>query len=293
MSAGLKNAEEDVEWDVVIRANKSSLALKLNEVWKYRDLLTLFVKRDFVQTYKQTILGPIWFFIQPVLTAITMALVFGMIAKLDTQGFPRLLFYLSGIIGWSYFADCLIKTSQTFIANANLFSKVYFPRIVVPVSVVISNLMRFGIQVIVLCIFIVYYNVFKNVHVVPNEYVLLLPLLLLIMAGLGLGFGLLISSITTKYRDFQFMITFGVQLLMYLSPVLFPLSKQQPGLFREILLWNPMTSIIETFRYAMLGSTDPFTLWPLIGYSFTFMIVLLALALLMFNRVQRSFMDTV
>ncbi|HLG03132.1 MAG TPA: ABC transporter permease [Bacteroidia bacterium] len=290
-----KQISEGENWDIVIRAEKSPFALRLQEIWRYRDLLTLFVKRDFVATYKQTVLGPLWFFLQPVLTAIVYSVVFGFIARLSTSGYPRILFYLSGIIGWSYFADCLTKTSATFLTNQNLFGKVYFPRIILPLSVVTTNMIRFVIQLTVLAIFIVYYNI-TGLKIIPNEYALLLPFLLVLMACMGLGFGTLISSVTTKYRDFQFLVAFGVTLLMYFSPVLFPLDSpqvQNNETFRTILLLNPMSAIIETMRFGLLGKEGNFELWGLLGYSIAFTIVLLIIGLYMFNRVQRTFTDTV
>lgn len=288
----LKKIEQESEdWDIVVSAERSSISLRLSEIWRYRDLLMLFVKRDIVATYKQTILGPLWFFLQPLLTSLTLTIVFGNIAGLSTNGYPRLLFYLSGITAWSYFAECLNKTSSTFIANANLFSKVYFPRLIVPLSVVISNIIRFLIQLLLLVIILLYYRG-QGVDVAPNAYIVLFPVLLLMMAGMGLSFGIFISSVTTKYRDFQFLVTFGVSLLMYLSPVIFPLATVH-GTMRKLIMLNPMTSVIETFRYSMLGSNEPFALWGLLGYSAVFMIVLLLISLVLFNRVQRSFMDTV
>lgn len=282
----------DKDWDIVIRSNRSSLSLRLDELWRYRDLLVLFVRRDFVATYKQTILGPLWFFLQPLLTSITFTIIFGNIAQLSTGGTPRILFYLSGITAWTYFADCLNKTSGTFIVNANLFSKVYFPRLIVPLSVVLSNIMRFVIQLMLLFIFMIYFNL-KGMSIVPNAYILMLPLLLIVMAGLGLGFGILISSLTTKYRDLQQLVTFGVTLMMYVSPVILPLSSVKNATYRQLILANPMSSVIETFRYALLGSDQPFTLWMPLAYTCAFMIVLLLLSLSVFNKVQRNFMDTV
>jgi lipopolysaccharide transport system permease protein len=291
----LQNAPQktgDEAWDVVIRADRSSLSLRLNELWKYRDLLKLFVKRDFIATYKQTVLGPLWFFLQPLLTALTFTIVFGSIAKLSTAGYPKMLFYLSGITAWNYFADCLVKTSSTFISNANLFSKVYFPRLIVPLSVITSNLMRFMIQLLLLVAMLVYYMVI-GAAVSPNIYLLLFPFLLIIMAGLGLGFGILISSLTTKYRDLQFLVAFGVSLMMYVSPVIFPLETITNPTLLNVVMANPMTSVIETFRYAMLGGTGEFNMWLPLAYSTGFMLVLLLCSLAMFNRVQRTFMDTV
>lgn len=284
--------KEEQEWDIEVTAKQSSFSLRLDELWRYRDLLLLFVKRDFAAIYKQTVLGPLWFFIQPLLTSITMAIVFGRIAGLPTGGYPKLVFYLSGITAWSYFADCFVKTSSTFVANQNLFGKVYFPRLIVPLSVVVSNVARFGIQLCMLLALIIYYNL-SGTSIVPNIYILLFPVLLLMMAFMGLGLGMFFSSITTKYRDFQFLITFGVSLLMYMSPVIYPLHSVTDPLFRKLLIANPMTSIIETFRYAVLGGQGPFELWGPLAYSTAFTVILFMCSLVIFNKVQRSFMDTV
>lgn len=287
-----RRKRKDAEWDIVVRADRSAVSLRLNELWRYRDLLVLFVKRDVIANYKQTVLGPLWFFLQPMLTAITMTIVFGIIAKLPTNGYPRLLFYLSGVTVWAYFADCLIKTSSTFTANAHLFTKVYFPRLIVPLSVISSSMIRFLIQMLLLTGVVIYYKVSgTNIH--PNGYIFLLPFLVILMAFMGLAFGLFFSSITTKYRDFQFLVQFGVNLLMYLSPVLFPLNRVTNTHIRQLLMINPMTSVIETFRYAVLGSDQPFTLWGNLVYSVVFTVVLLFISLALFNRVQRTFMDTV
>ena len=285
-----KNADES--WDVIISSNRSSLSLRLNEIWRFKDLLFLFVKRDFIATYKQTILGPLWFFLQPLLTTITYTVVFGLIAGLPTQGYPRPLFYLSGITIWSFFSECFAKTSSTFITNANLFSKVYFPRLVVPLANLVSNLIRFGIQILMLVLVMIYYN-FQGIAVIPNSFVLLFPALLIIAGGIGTAMGLFVSSLTTKYRDLQKLATFGISLLMYLSPVIFPLSAVKSELFQKILLVNPMTSVVETFRYSVLGSNLPFTMWMPLLYSTCFMVVLLLISLSMFNKAQRNFMDTV
>jgi lipopolysaccharide transport system permease protein len=280
------------QWDIEVKAGTSKMSLQLRQLWQYRDLLLLFVKRDFTAQYKQTILGPLWFFMQPVLTAITFTIIFGNLAQLPTAGYPRLLFYLSGITCWGYFADCLNKTSGTFLTNAHIFSKVFFPRLIAPLSVVISNLVRFSIQLLLLAGFIVYYNI-TGLEVIPNAYILLLPVLVLIMAILGLGAGLFVSSITTKYRDLQFLVAFGVTLLMYFSPVIFPLATIKEGIIKTVVSLNPMTSIIETFRYAVLGSDMPFDLWGGLLYSTAFAVILLGIALVSFNRVQRTFMDTI
>jgi len=277
-------------WDLTIRPQRNLFDLRLGELWKYRDLVLLFVRRDFVAVYKQTILGPLWYLIQPLLTTITFTVIFGNIAGLPTDGLPGFLFYMSGTVVWSYFADCLNKTSNTFSANANLFGKVYFPRLAVPVSILISNLVAFAIQFGFFVVFIVFFAV-RGADLQPNwVWIALSPLLVLVMAGLGLGFGIIVSSLTTKYRDLRFLVSFGVQLLMYATPVIYPVSAI-PERFRGIILANPMTPIVEAFRYAFLGagSLDPGHLL----YSFGFMVVVVLLGSLIFNRVEQTFMDTV
>jgi lipopolysaccharide transport system permease protein len=249
----------------------------------------MFVWRDFVSQYKQTLLGPLWFIIQPVLSTIVFTVIFGRIAKIPTDGLPQPLFYLCGITCWSYFADCFNKTSNTFIANAGIFGKVYFPRMVVPLSIVISNITKFLIQFLLFTGFLIFYY-YRGAQVHPNSYILFTPALLLIMAGLGLGFGIIISSLTTKYRDLQNLVGFGVQLLMYLAPVIYPLSFIS-GKFRWLFLANPMTPVIETFRFAFLG-TGEFNLMHL-AYSGIFMLAVLFIGILIFNKVEKSFMDTV
>lgn len=281
--------EGEEQWDMVIKPQSSLFDLELKEVWRYRDLLMLFVRRDFVTFYKQTILGPIWFFLQPVLTTIIFTFVFGRVANLSTDGIPHVLFYLSGIVLWNYFAECINKTSSIFIANASIFGKVYFPRIVMPLSIVLSNLMKFGVQFI-LFIGVWVYFMGQGAAIEPNAYALLFPFLLFLMAGLGLGLGMIISSLTTKYRDLTFLVTFGVQLLMYASPVIYPLSTLE-GKLRWIILANPMSAIIETFRYGFLGE-GTFE-WAYLGYSTVLCLLAVYIGTLIFNKVQRSFMDTV
>jgi len=279
-------------WDLIINPKSGWWDLKLMDIWRYRDLLLLFVRRDFVSVYKQTILGPLWFFIQPILTTIIFTIIFGRVAKIPTDGLPQVLFYMTGIVGWNYFADCLNNTSATFTKNASIFGKVYFPRMIVPLSIVISNLIKFGVQFALLLGFLFFYWA-KGANVNPNIYIFLTPLLLLMMAGLGLGFGIIISSLTTKYRDLQLLVGFGVQLLMYVTPVVYPLSflSQNYPQYRWIILANPMTSIIETFKYAYLGAGtfDPLHL----AYSACFMLFSLFVGLLIFHRVEKTFMDTV
>ncbi|HRA99015.1 MAG TPA: ABC transporter permease [Ignavibacteria bacterium] len=282
-----ENSQE--EWTLEIKPVSGWFNFHLKDVWRYRDLLMMFVRRDFVAVYKQTILGPFWFFLQPILTTITFTIVFGNIAKISTDGIPPILFYMSGIVSWGYFSDCLTRTSSTFVTNANIFGKVYFPRLVSPLSNVISLLMKFGIQLFLFICFLIYYS-FNGGNVNPNWYILLTPVLLLLMAGLGLGFGIIVSSLTTKYRDFSFLVSFGVQLLMYATPVIYPLSAL-PEKYKWIVLANPMTAIIDTFRYAYLGA-GTFNAGNLI-YSSIFMVVILSFGIVIFNRVEKTFMDTV
>jgi lipopolysaccharide transport system permease protein len=272
-----------------IRPKTGWFDLHLADLVRYRDLVMLFVRRDFVSQYKQTILGPLWFIIQPLLTTLTFTVIFGNLAQLSTDGLPKVLFYLSGVTAWSYFADCLTKTSETFNANSAIFGKVYFPRLAVPVSIVISNLIRFGIQLGLFLGFYVYFLA-RGTAIHATQALWLLPLLILLMAALGLGAGIIVSSMTTRYRDLRFLVQFGVQLLMYSTPVIYPLSKI-PEHYRWIMLANPMTSIIETFRYAFLG-TGIFS-WLNLGYTAVAATILLAAGVLLFNHVEKTFMDTV
>lgn len=281
----------DEEWSTVIKPRESLLDVDFKEIWKYRDLWSLFVKRDIITQYKQTVLGPLWYFVQPIMTTIMYMVVFGGIAGISTDGLPQALFYLSGICMWQYFSECMTKTSNTFVSNAGVFGKVYFPRLIVPLSTVTSNLIRFGIQFMLFLVVYVYYVVFTDVNVGPNLYALLFPVLVLMLAGLGLGFGILFSSMTTKYRDLTFLLGFFVQLWMYATPVIYPLSIITNEKLKLVMSLNPLTGILEAFKYGMLG-TGSFS-WMALGYSFLFMVALLALGIVVFNRVQRSFMDTV
>ena len=276
----------------IITPKKHLLDLNLKEIWNYKDLLILFVRRDFVSVYKQTVLGPIWFFIQPIFTTLIFTVVFGQLASIPTDGLPQILFYMCGITCWNYFSECLTKTSNTFVANAGIFGKVYFPRLVLPMSITISNLFKFGIQFLLFIAFLTYYLI-QGANIEPNVYILLLPILLILMAGLGLGLGILISSLTTKYRDFQFLIAFGVQLFMYATPIVYPLSlaKEKLGEYSWIAVANPMTSIVETMKFAFLGEGE-FS-WYYLGYSFTFMGFVLIIGTIVFNKVEQTFMDTV
>ena len=288
--------EED--WSLVIEPQRGLLDLRLRELWQYRDLVLLFVRRDFVAVYKQTILGPLWYLIQPLLTTLTFTFIFGQIASLPTDGLPQFLFYMSGTVVWSYFAACLTKTSETFVQNAHLFGKVYFPRMAVPVSILVSNLITFLIQLAMFLAFVAYFVLRspgdlagRGTSVQLNWlWIALSPLLILMMAGLGLGFGVIISSLTTKYRDLRFLVQFGVQLLMYATPVIYPVSSI-PERFQWAILANPMTPVVEAFRYAFLGA-GTVDIYHLL-YSFLFMLVVVFLGSVIFNRVEQTFMDTV
>ena len=291
-----QTVSENENWTTVIKPRTGLFEVNLKEIWDYRDLLTLFVKRTITVQYKQTILGPLWWIIQPALTVIMYMVVFGGIAGIPTDGVPQPLFYLGGVCMWQYFADCLTKTSNTFVSNAGIFGKVYFPRLIMPLSTVISNLVRFGIQLGLFIIVYVYYAIVGQAPS-PNGYLLLAPVLVIMMAGLALGFGIIISSMTTKYRDLQILFSFVVQLWMYATPIVYPLSrvagKQKWGFeVADIMCLNPVTPVIETFKYGALGAGE-FVGWGWLAYSFIFMIVLLGLGVLIFNKVQKSFMDTV
>jgi lipopolysaccharide transport system permease protein len=275
---------------MIIQAQRGLLDLRLDELWKYRDLVMLFVRRDFVSVYKQTILGPLWYLIQPLLTTITFTVIFGQIASLPTDGLPQFLFYMSGTVVWAYFADCLNKTSNTFVQNANLFGKVYFPRMAVPVSILLSNLITFLIQFGMFLAFVAFFALSGTPIVLNWLWVALSPLLMAMMAGLGLGFGIIISSLTTKYRDLRFLVQFGVQLLMYATPVIYPVSAI-PAQWQWVILVNPMTPIVEAFRFAFLGA-GTVDLGHLL-YSLGFMVVVVFIGAVIFNRVEQTFMDTV
>jgi lipopolysaccharide transport system permease protein len=298
----LKSAElprqtlsESEDWTEIIQSKTSLLDLRLGDVWRYRDLVMMFVRRDFVSTYKQTILGPIWFFIQPLLTTITFIIIFGQVAKLPTDGLPQPLFYLAGTTVWSYFAQTLTATSTVFITNAAIFGKVYFPRLTMPVSIVLSNVVRFLIQFGLFIAVWVFYLLRSDNNVQPNWLILLTPVLLIMMGLLSLGVGMIFSAMTTKYRDLAMLLAFGIQLLMYATPVIYPLSSitgHFGGLpYKWLILANPMSAIVETFRYAFLGSG--FFSWAALGYSAGFTLTMLFVGTVTFNKVEKSFTDTV
>ena len=285
--------EENVEdWDLIIKESTSLFDVNFQDIWRYRDLLFMFVKRDFVSFYKQTILGPLWFFIQPIFTTIVFTFVFGNLAGISTDGLPQQLFYLTGITSWNYFSDCLTKTSTVFKDNANIFGKVYFPRLIMPLSIVVSNLVRFGVQLLLLIIMMFYFAIFPAIgtsfHI--TYAIAFFPILVLLMALLGLGLGLIITAVTTKYKDLTFLITFGVSLLMYGTTVIYPLSAA-PEKYKRIIELNPMTGIIEAFRFAFLGKGE-FSLWSL-GYSAIITVIVLFLGILIFNKTEKNFVDTI
>lgn len=285
--------EEKQKWTEKISAKHSLFDFKLKEVWNYRDLLFLMVRRNFVANYKQTILGPLWFFLNPILTSLMFTVVFGSIAGIKTNGIPGILFYLSGLTLWNYFQDCLIGTSSVFRDNASIFGKVYFPRLIMPLSIVIGNLLKFGIQFILFIIFLLYYLV-KGVHINSTIYIILLPFLLILMAGIGLGLGMIISSMTTKYRDLSYLLSFGISLLMYATPIIYPITmiyNKLPEKFHWIAMINPISPIIEAFKYGFLG--EGILSWGGLLYSTVFAFLSIFFGILIFNKVERSFMDTV
>ncbi len=283
------NAPADEHWDLVIKPRESIFNLHLRDVWNYRDLLGLLVRRDFVSFYKQTILGPLWFFVQPLLTTVMFTFVFGRLAGISTDGLPQPLFYMAGITAWNYFADCLTKTSTVFKDNAPIFGKVYFPRLIMPLSIVVSNLVRFAVQLLLFFVVMGYYAM-NGASFQVTWALALFPFVVLLMAAQGLGAGMIISALTTKYRDLAFLFTFGVQLLMYATTVIYPLSTASEK-YRWLIEANPMTALIETFRFGFLGKGS-FT-WGALGYSTGLTFLLLILGVVIFNKVEKDFVDTV
>ncbi len=279
----------DKEWDLILDGSLSFFDLKIYDIWLYRDLLWMFVKRDFVSFYKQTVLGPVWFFIQPMFTTVIYTFVFGSLAAISTDGLPQPLFYLAGITAWNYFADCLTKTSTVFKDNTQIFGKVYFPRLILPLSIVASNLVRFIVQMFLFVLVMIYYLIQGETFSITWQ-IISFPLLVLMMALLGLGLGLIVTALTTKYRDLAFLVTFGVQLLMYTTTVIYPLSAAPPR-FKFLIELNPMTSIIELFRYSFLGKGE-FNAMSL-GYSALMTILFLFIGVLIFNKTEKNFVDTI
>jgi len=277
------------DWNLIIEPQTKLFDLKFREIVRYKDLMILFVRRDIVTVYKQTILGPLWFFIQPILTTLVFTVIFGNVAEIPTDGLPPYLFYLAGVIVWNYFADCLKMTSDVFTKNQNIFGKVYFPRVVVPLSITISNLIKFGIQLLLFFGFCIYFY-FQGTDIELNIEVVYFPLLVILMALLSLGFGMVISSMTSKYRDLTFLVSFGVQLFMYATPVVYPASMVQRKW--EFWLWlNPMTSMVEAFKYMFLGKGQFDWFW--LGYTAIVTIIVFFVGLAIFNRTEKNFMDTV
>lgn len=281
--------KEELDWTSVIRPKSGWFDINLSEIWRYRDLILLLVRRDFVAIYKQTILGPLWFLLQPLFSTIVFTIIFGKIANIPTDGLPKVLFYMSGIVVWNYFAGCLTKTSDTFTANAGIFGKVYFPRLVMPISAVITNLLTFLIQFVLFLAFFFYF-ILEGSSVNPNLWISVMPVLLVQMAALGLGVGIIVSSMTTKYRDLAFAVGFGVQLWMYTTPIVYPMS-QIPGKWQWLFALNPMAAIVETFRFAFLGAGAARPVHMAISLGMTVLVLLAGIVL--FSRVEKTFMDTV
>lgn len=279
------------DWSESISSKKNKLSLNFAEVWKYKDLVLLFVKRDFAAQFKQTILGPLWHIIQPVFTTIVFLVLFNKIAKIPTDDIPATLFYMAGITIWNYFSSCFINTSSTFITNASIFGKVYFPRLVLPISVIISNVVRFSIQFGILIVVMIYFAAFKNFHIALGWQLLLIPAICFVMAILGLSTGIIISSLTTKYRDLNVLIGFGIQLFMYITPVAYSMNYLKNSKYIFWIKLNPLSSLIEGFRYALFGK-GYFEVSAFL-YSICFTLVAFFIGVLMFNKVERSFMDTV
>lgn len=284
------NKAEDTDWDLVITSKKNLISLQLADIWRYRDLMLLFVRRDFVAQYKQTILGPVWYLIQPVLTTIMFLIIFSRVARIPTDGLHPIVFYMSGITIWSYFSTALTATSNTFVANANIFGKVYFPRMVTPISIVISNLIRFCIQFSLLLAVMIWFS-FNGYPLTFSINWFLIPAVLIVFACLSLGIGIIISSLTTKYRDFTVLVSFSIQLLMYATPIAYPLSYLQNSDYLWLIELNPLTPLVELFRFLLLGK-GTFTAGSLL-YSGGFTLVVLFFGTVLFNRVEKSFMDTV
>jgi lipopolysaccharide transport system permease protein len=286
----MESKVQNNDWDIIIKPKSSPFQLELGEIWRYRDLLSLLVKRDIVAQYKQTVLGPIWMFIQPLLSTIVYTITFGYIAKISTDGIPSMLFYIIGLTFWNYFADCLSKTSSTFISNSGVFGKVYFPRLIIPLSIIAANVVKLLIQLLLLIMFWIYFLV--NYSEIQPHYQLfiLIPFLIVVLAFFGLSIGVIISSVTTKYRDITFLLGFGIQFIMYGSCIIFPISII-PDRFKGILMCNPVAAIVESIRYIFTGHGffSPFYL----GIALCVTLVTLAFSIVIFNRTEKSFMDTV
>ena len=283
--------EVNIQWDSEITPKKNLFDINFKELWRYRDLVLLFVKKDFIATYKQTILGPLWHFFQPLFTTVVFLIVFTKLAKIPTNGIDPVLFYMSGLTLWNYFSTTLTATSSTFVSNANIFGKVYFPRLTLPISIIISNLIKFSIQFGLILLTMILFTIIgrTSIHIGIN-WLLIIPVIF-IMAGISLGLGLIISSITTKYRDMNVLIGFGIQLLMYITPIIYPMSFLIGKSYSVIVKWNPLTPLMEGFRFALFNSGT----LPTMGliYSLIFMLISITMGVIAFNQVERNFMDTV
>jgi len=283
--------KKEIAWTDVISSERSLFDLRLREVWRYRDLVMIFVRRDFVSTYKQTILGPLWHFIRPIITTVLFTVVFGNIAKISTDGIPPFLFYLSGNVLWGYFSRCVNSTANTFQANSNIFGKVYFPRMSVPISQAISGLLQFGVQFGMFILFWIYYYFFTDSNIEINfAYILFLPILIVMMAFLGLGIGILVSAMTTKYKDLQVLVEFGIQLFMYLTPIVYPISTLSDD-YKYLAMLNPLASVVEVFRLGFLG--QGYFDWHYFLLSMLSIAVFFIIGLVAFNKVEKNFMDTI
>lgn len=284
----MKNDNQSEDWDLIIKGQSSLFDVNLKDLWHYRDLLFLFVKRDFVTVYKQTILGPLWFFIQPLLTTITFTIVFGVVAQLNTEGAPKIIFYMAGITLWNYFSTCLTTVAGVFTTNASIFGKVYFPRLIMPLTIVISNLMKFGVQFLLFIGFVLYYYIQGKIH--PNLTILLTPYIVILMALISMGVGLILTAMTAKYKDLNQLIAFGIQLFMYITPVILPSSTIPPD-YKWIINLNPLVGLFDYMRYAYLGIGE-FSFSALI-YPTVFSLFVIAFGVLVFNKSQKTFIDTV
>lgn len=278
------------QWTEVISPARRIFTLDLKEIWRYRDLLSIWMRRDILSIYTQTILGPLWFLLQPLLTTVTYMIIFSRIAKLSTIDLPPVLFYLSGTILWGYFSECILKTSAFLKDNTGLFSKVYFPRLIIPLSIVLTNLVKFGIQLAAFLL-VYFYFIAKGAAIHANGILLLLPFVLIMVSGLSLGCGLLVSSLTTRYKDLSHLITFSVQLLLFLSPVFFPISAMENSSYKKLILLNPMTGPIECFRYAFTGRG--YFSWSLLGYDALVAAAMMMLGIVVFNAIEKTFVDTI
>lgn len=284
-----KTVSDFQQWDLEIKPQTKLFDLHIKDVWQYRDLLVLLVRRDFVSFYKQTVFGPVWFFIQPIFTTIIFTFIFTRLAGISTDNAPAPLFYLTGTVAWNYFSECLTKTSTVFKDNANIFGKVYFPRLIMPLSIVMSNLVKFGVQFFLFIVVLLWYIITKeNVH--PNIYIVLFPVIILLLALQGLGFGLIVTALTTKYRDLAFLVTFGIQLVMYATPVIYPLSAA-PQQIKQIIALNPLSGLMEALRFGFLGTGQFYPGY--FYYSMAFSFIVFFIGLIIFNKVEKNFVDTV